>query len=137
VNSSIRLGARPAIKKLGIQGGEYRGPGGLWVEVIPNIAVVKGSRWNGFSRNKPLRTVQLSAYRSIARALNSPMMVVCTGDDCGEFLDWNSTQDAIIAGLRARLGPPALSLDIMEDPTTEESSVGSRLPGILGCRHGP
>jgi hypothetical protein len=103
-----------------VQGGEYRGPGGLCVEVRPNIAVVKGSRWNGFWRNKPQRTVQLSAYRSIARALSSPMMVVCADDDCAEFLDWNNTQDAIIAGLRAERGPPALSLDAMEDLTTEE-----------------
>jgi hypothetical protein len=115
------------------QFGEYRGPGGLWMEIQPNIAIVSpSSRWSGFMTIKPLRTVYLSAFRSIARALNSPTMVVC-GEDNWPGVDQDAFLDDVIAALTAEFGPPHTSLDTIEDPEPEDVEWWKQPAWYLGA----
>jgi len=93
----------------------YAGPDSLLLLVRPSAALIStGGRWRGFLSIEPLRRVHLAAFRSIARAIGSPKLVLC-GDQYDDaaidaFYEKGS-QDDCIAALHSDLGPPQPSID--------------------------
>jgi hypothetical protein len=87
----------------------YRGPGSLGLVVTEHAArIYAGARWRGFLSIPPLRSVHLTAFRSIATALGSAGMAITHDslNSVGESFDGGAGLDGCIVVLRDTLGPP-------------------------------
>jgi hypothetical protein len=106
---------------------EFCGPGVLWLSVTRTAARVHtGARWRGFLSIEPLRRAHLAALRAIAHALGSAEMVICSDarEDVAEvFLD-GGTQAECAAMLRATLGPPQPSIEMVTPEIVAETERG-------------
>jgi len=101
----------------------YQGPGSLGLDIIRRGARLHaGARWRGFLSIPPLRSVHLSAFRSIAAALGADVMVI-THDSVEAVYDVFETAglDGCIALLQETMGAPQPDVESVDSAVVAET----------------
>jgi hypothetical protein len=103
---------------------KFAGPGLLWLTLTPAAARVHTSaRWRNFLSIDSLRRVHVGAFRAIASALGSAEMAVCADaeDDAADVFFGNGTQAECVERLRATLGSPQPSIELIAPEVVAEA----------------
>ena len=108
----------------------FTGPGGLLVNFgLHVICIYASARWSGFLTIEPLRTVHLTAFRSIARCVGGTRLLLLPDamDEGYDVINEALSQDECAARLRNKYGPPQPSVTAIPPGAFTASVPGSHL----------